>query len=132
MTSKSGKELGEEHVCRLQAYIDSVDKLPSRGGKLNVSAVAMACQFDRGVLYNNPRCKELIASAVAQKGLVGIVARDATDPEDKAVVRLERRVHDLEQLNAALKAEVFELRRQLARSQIVEEHTIDTGRRIKL
>jgi hypothetical protein len=129
---KSGRQLGEEHAGRLRAYLDRVESLPSRGGKLNVSAVALACQFDRAVLYNNPACKQMLADAVAAKGLSGILSGDVAAPGNDTIVRLERRVHQLEQLNEALKAEVYELRRELARRPIIEEHVIETGRRIKL
>jgi hypothetical protein len=132
MIRKSGKQLGEEHSGRLRAYLDEVERLPSRGGKLNISAVALACQFDRAVLYNNPACKQMLADAVAAKGLSGILSNDTVGSVDDAKVRLERRVHQLEQLNAALKAEVYELRRQLACNPIIEEHVVETGRRIKM
>jgi hypothetical protein len=132
MTGKSGKQLGEEHTQRLRAYLDRVDGLPSRGGKLNISAVALACQFDRAVLYNNPACKQMLADAVAAKGLLGILSQGTADDVDDSTARFERRIHRLEQLNAALKAEVYELRRQLARSPVIEDHVVETGRRIKL
>jgi hypothetical protein len=132
MIGKSGKQLGEEHAGRLQAYLAGVERLPSRGGKLNVSAVALACEFDRAVLYNNPACKQMLAVAVAAKGLSEIPSHDTANDVDDAKVRLERRVHELEQLNAALKAEVYELRRQLARIPIIEDHVVETGRRIKM
>jgi hypothetical protein len=132
MIGKSGKQLGEEHTGRLRAYLDGVERLPSRGGKLNISAVALACQFDRAVLYNNPACKQMLADAVAAKGLSGILSHDIPNDVDEAKVRLERRVNQLEQLNAALKAEVYELRRELARNPIIEEHVVETGRRIKM
>jgi hypothetical protein len=132
MIGKSGKQLGEEHAGRLRAYLDGVEGLPSRGGKLNMSAVALACEFDRALLYNNPACKQMLADAVAAKGLSEVLSHDIAKDVDDAKVRLERRVHELEQLNAALKAEVYELRRQLACSPIIEDHVVETGRRIKM
>jgi hypothetical protein len=132
MTGKSGKQLGEEHAQRLRAYLEQIESLPSRDGKLNVSAVALACQFNRAVLYNNPACKQMLADAVAAKGLSGILSPEIAGGIDDAKVRLERRVHQLEQLNSTLKGEVYELRRELARSPIIEEHVVETGRRIKL
>lgn len=132
MKGRSGKQVGEAHTRTLQTYLESIEQPPSRRGKVNFSAVALACQFDRAVLYNNPTCRAMLEKAVAEKGLVGTVARDNQDPDDDAKVRLERRIHDLEQQNAALKGEVYELRRQLARNPIIEEHTLETGRRVKL
>jgi hypothetical protein len=131
MKGKNGKQIGDAHTQRLEAYLASVEKLPSRSGKLNLSAVALACQFDRAVLYNNPGCRLMLEKAVSQKGLEGIVPRGADDRGDEAKVRLERRVHDLEQQNAALKGEVLELRAQLSAIPIIEEHIAETGRRIK-
>lgn len=131
MKGRSGKQVGEAHARTLQAYLENVEQLPSRRGKVNFSAIALACQFDRAVLYNNPTCRAMLEKAVADKGLVGIVARENQDGNDETKARLERRVHDLEQQNAALKAETYELRKQVARNPIIEEHVLETGRRVK-
>jgi hypothetical protein len=131
MKGKSGKQVGDAHATRLEAYLANIEKLPSRGGKVNLSAVALACNFDRAVLYNNPTCRTLLESAIAGKDLEGIVPREPGE-RDEEKIRLERRIHDLEQQNSALKAEVFELRAQLNRIPIIEHHIAETGRRIKL
>src|ERR1700730_3394141 len=67
---------GAESVKKLKAYLESVDALPVTGNKVHVSAVAEAVRIDRQVLYKNPIARQLVAEAVAEKGLRGIVPRE--------------------------------------------------------
>jgi hypothetical protein len=100
--------------------------LPARAGKLNVTAIALACGFNREVLYQNPRCKGLLNEALKHLGL----GRETNVPaaNDDQRVRLERRINKLEQENAALYAEVLELRRKLKLFEHIEQHMVETGR----
>jgi hypothetical protein len=127
---KSGAEIGAANVQRLKSYLDrlanSGSKLPSQNGKVNASAVALACGFDRAVLYQNPGARQMLRQAAARLGLDAQVASRkavSVDPRDQRILKLE-------QENANLKAEVFELRRNLRRLQHVEEVMIETGRRV--
>ena len=93
---------------------------------MNVSAVALACGFDRAVLYQNPAARQLLKEAAARLGLdAKVSAWDAV-----AVDLRDQRILKLEQENANLKAEIFELRRNLRRLEHVEEIMIETGRRV--
>lgn len=55
--NKSGLEIGQEHVRAIQAFLDDLWKrqepLPRRAGKPNLTRIASACGFDRGVFYSN-------------------------------------------------------------------------------
>lgn len=84
-----------------------------------MTAIAEAAGVDRQALYRNPAVKDLLAAAAAEKGLRGVEPREANADAERVV--LERRVTSLEQRNAALAAEVFELRRQLKAFGIVED-----------
>lgn len=53
-TSKSTQEIAAEHFRTLKHYLDTVEMLPARGGKLNISAVAEACGFDRASSIPTP------------------------------------------------------------------------------
>lgn len=123
---KSGRQAGAENVERLRAYLETVECLPARNGKANLTAIAAGVGVDRQVLYKNPECSRLLEQALAQKGLAGLQARSEADPEK---LRLERRVTTLEQNNAALLAENYELRRQLQRLRHVEE-LLEQGKRV--
>ncbi|MBB5052217.1 hypothetical protein HNQ36_002191 [Afipia massiliensis] len=126
-TSKSTQEIAAEHFRTLKHYLDTVESLPARGGKLNVSAVAEACGFDRGVLYTNPECNRLLKAVLEEKGLGGFAERD-DDPADERRRILEHRVNQLEQRNAALMAENEELRAKVRQFGHIENHVITTGR----
>ena len=131
----SGAEAGAENVRRLRDYLDALRAegrpLPERNGRANVSAIALACAFDRQVLYKNPSAKALLDEAVARLGLARVEDADAVDAKPKpANDPRDRRIHKLEQENVALKAEVVELRHRLRRVAHVESHMADTGRRV--
>ncbi|MBK3732292.1 hypothetical protein GAY29_04095 [Azospirillum brasilense] len=128
----SGADIGRKNQRALLAYLrgirEACARLPARNGKVNVTAVALACGFDRGVLYQNPRCKRLLQIAVKWYGLEGVgdradAAPDTHDPRDD-------RIRKLEQQNAALLAENHSLRRKLARLQHIDNEMSETGRRV--
>lgn len=123
--------VGTDHVKALEDYLAGLhekdEELPGRGGKVNASAVATACGFNREVLYQNQHCRNLLNNAVATLGLRGVETRETAGDAEK--IKLERRLTHLEQQNAALVAEVYELRRQLARYGHIEE-MLEAGRRV--
>ena len=129
----SGAAAGAENVRRLRAYLNDLQKqglpLPVRQGKVNVSAVALACGFDRQVLYKNPAAKEMLEEAEVA---LGIEPEAGGTDDKKPIVRgpdkRDRRIHTLEQENAALRAEVAGLRERLRRVRHVEDHMAETGR----
>ena len=128
----SGAEIGRLNAERLRVYIEALKAegkpLPSRAGKPNLSAIALACEFDRQVLYKNPACRELLAQATAEGMLRPPDSRPNSSFSETAA--LEAKILKLEQRDAARKAEVEELRKRLRQLQHVEEHLIETGRRI--
>lgn len=125
--SKSGREIGADYVARLNTYLSSVDVIPSRAGKANMTAIAEACGFDRQTLYKNSIAKELLQQAIATKGLAGTTHRE--EKVDTEHAALERQVTKLQQTNSALLAEVYELRVQLKRLRHVEQ-VMEQGSRI--
>lgn len=138
MTGKSSLEMAREYEARLQHYLAHATALPSRGGKLNVSAVASACGFDRQVLYKNKTARAMIERAVRDKGLMGIedstgdgagaASSEAMVPmaklraEQRRVTLLEKRLSEMIARNAALRA-------RLHRHAMVEDDLIAAGRR---
>ncbi|MGO8374651.1 hypothetical protein ACC745_02815 [Rhizobium ruizarguesonis] len=122
----SFQQVSEENYLRLEAYIDRMGgaglKLPSRGGKVNKTAVATACGFNRETFTQNKRFDRRLDQAVAALGLDGPPAPEPLrrDGADKA------RITILEQQLASLRGENYELRRRLARY----EHATLTGRRV--
>jgi hypothetical protein len=134
--TNGGRQAGDEHVAALSSYLAGLSQdgegVPQRAGKLNFTAVARACGFNREVLYQNPRCKALLAAAMDT--LASIEANAAAEPTGASSAAgdavLERRVGQLERQNAALYAEVHELRRQLKQYETIEAVFVETGRRV--
>ena len=92
-----------------------------------MTAIAEASGVPRQSLYKNDDCRRMLDEATAAKGLLGIEDRTAAD--DTGKVKLERRVTALEQSNASLVAENYELRRQLKKLRHVEE-MMEQGKRV--
>ncbi|CDZ25751.1 Hypothetical protein NGAL_HAMBI490_05850 [Neorhizobium galegae bv. officinalis] len=126
MSQNSFQQISEEHFIRLEAYLEKIEaaglKLPSRGGKVNKTAVATACGFNRETFTQNKRFERRLSDAVVALGLDGPAAPEPPrrDGADKA------RITILEQQLASLRGENYELRRRLARY----EHATLTGRRV--
>lgn len=120
------QQISEDNYSRLEEYIRRLKegnlKLPSRGGRVNKTAVATACGFNRETFNQNTRFDECLAEAVNEIGLeekqnVGATPRDSGD---------KARITALEQQLASVRSENYELRRKLARY----EHSTLTGRRV--
>lgn len=130
MAAKSGQEVGTENVVRVRAYLNGLEaaqrRLPERDGKPNMSAIALAAGVDRQVLYKNPAAKACIEEAASRLGLEVYEARSAAPTRDLR----DQRIHKLEQENAALRAEALHLRRRLRQVQHLEDHMVETGRRV--
>ena len=139
---KSGQRRGADNVAALEAYVAALEadgrSLPERGGKANVSAIAIACGFDRNVLYTSAPAMRLLEEAVSRLGLELPGQQRAPSGQDAgAADHRDRRILQLEQANAtikaengALRAERNTLREKLGRFEHIEAHMIETGRRV--
>jgi len=157
ITSFSGKALGADYLRRVEAYLGQAESLPvSRDGTLNVTAIAEGAGIPKQSIYKNPAIRRAIEQAKASSGIDSWAERRANLPHDsdqatskaentsaarvapgdsKRLQVAERRVSTLEQQNAALVGENFELRRQLKdlkRQLGRQDMMIDTGRRVPL
>ncbi|PSJ59879.1 hypothetical protein [Pseudaminobacter soli (ex Li et al. 2025)] len=126
MSLNSFQQISEENFLRLEAYIEKMQnaglKLPSRGGKVNKTAVATACGFNRETFTQNKRFEQRLDEAVVTLGLESPTAPEPPRRDGAAKARITM----LEQQLAALRGENYELRRKLARY----EHATLTGRRV--
>ncbi|MCQ1572094.1 hypothetical protein NFO65_15280 [Neorhizobium galegae] len=127
------QQVSEDNYTRLEEYLGRLKatdlKLPSRGGKVNKTAVASACGFNRETFTQNDRFNDRLAQGVTDLGLeekkspadssktMEIPKRDTVD---------KTRITQLEQQLASVRSENLELRRRLARY----EHATSTGRRV--
>ena len=148
---KSGRDIGREHLGTLEAFLQSGAALPwGRDGSVNLSELAKVTGIPKSSFYQNPAVRSLVeglrpapinqatSAPSAASASLSIGSSQAPNPssvsaEERKAQRLERRVNGLEQQNAALVAENFELRRQLKDLRLQmgrQDMMIDTGRRV--
>lgn len=138
MAFKARGELGgERNVVLLQTYISELAAqgrgVPVRAGRPNLSVIAEACGFDRGVFYQNSTAKSLLDAAVAELGFATSSAK-STDAYDEARLKDEsksldnRRLKALEEENLYLRAENSQLRAENIRFRALQQLMANTGR----
>src|ERR1035437_8907422 len=150
----SNAERAAQAVDRFNAWVADRDNAADwddylRAGKLNRSEIAAECGFGRAALQQNPSLSVALESVEARLIAQGILVTGQT-PNDgpdasrtnqtdalaeqsvrramAGKVKAEHRVKALEEQNAALKAEVRDLKDQLRRNQMREDHISRTGR----
>ena len=143
--SKNGRQIGEENVERLRAYLDELkesgNRLPARNGQPDKSAIALACGFNRQTLYNNPEAVALLGRAVEE---IGLDAKGKVPSDSKAahmqhqMDRRDRRIQQLEESlqariaeNQWLRQELKKLKDQLRSYGFMEEVMTANGRRFR-
>lgn len=120
----STQEVGLQNLAKLQAWLDSCEKLPGRGGKVNLSALALGAGVDRQFLYR-PEAQEKIAIAVQEKGLS--MPLQVKSPQAEAPAWATQRILQLENQLTAARVEAHELRKQLQRYEHIDRHLASTG-----
>lgn len=122
------QQVSEDNFARLEQYLDRLSaaglKLPSRGAKVNKTAVATACGFNRETFNQNNRFNDRLSRAVTDLGLEENAAVEV-EPQKRDTAD-KTRITQLEQQLASVRSENYELRRRLARY----EHVTATGRRV--
>lgn len=113
-----------------------------RGDKLNRSEIAAECNFALSVVRQNPAVKAALEGLEARLRDSGVI-KAAAAPADTTIVQAaelrtlsskssaERRVKAVEEQNAALKAELNDLKQQLKQYKFLDEHLASTGRMLR-
>ena len=130
MTERSGAQIGADNAASFKAYLDRLsaagETIPLRAGKPNISAMALACGYDRQVFYKNPVVKRMLEEAVAAFPATEAAEADKTDEEpERRFDRRDQRIMQLEQQNASLRAENLALRDKLRQLQHVEDILVE-------
>lgn len=117
-----------------------------RGGKLNRTEVAQECGFGTPAFRQNPNIANALEALEERLNATGITARAkntlmaSSEANDAATMQAadqrilsskasaERRTKAVEEQNAALNAENRDLREQLKKYKLLEEHLSTTGR----
>lgn len=140
----SGRQLAEANVLLFEAWVasktdDDFRAMVSRG-VLSRTDIAKECGFAKSALDQNPRIKGALRNLENGLRLRGIlppaVERDPEAPSTPLVREPGRlraaedaeRLRRLEQENAALKAEVAELKRTVEKFSVLRDALALTGR----
>jgi hypothetical protein len=132
-----GVQQGEENVRRLRAYIAALEAenrgLPARDGRPNLSVIAEACGFDRGVFYSNQAAKLLLDDALGRLGLdtgrpADLTAFDQARLREEGKARADGRSKGLEEELLRLRAENASLRAENERFRALRRLLAETGR----
>jgi hypothetical protein len=133
-----GRERGEANLAKVRRYLADLhatdESLPLQDGRPNITAIAEASGVLRNVFYTNAGVKRLLKEFIGGLGEAGPtgLARAQRQLDIK-----ERRILQLEQQLASVKAENEELRKRLAaaeqkliRYRVIEEDILQAGRRV--
>lgn len=147
----SGQQIAANNLQKFHTWITERDVANDwtdyvRQGKLNRSELAAECGFAVSVVRQNPAVKSALETLEAHLLASGILQPTKTAPSasietgidatsqsiDKRIMaakaKAEQRVKQLEEQNAALKAEVRDLRDQIKTYRHLDEHLCTTGR----
>lgn len=117
-----------------------------RGGKLNRTEVAKECGFGTSAFRQNPSIAQALLALEARLSESSVfkpTEASAQVPTDEATSQAadmkilsskasaERRTKAVEEQNAALKAEVNDLKQRLKQYKFLDEHLATTGRMLR-
>ena len=148
----SGQQIAAANIKKFKDWIkerkaaeDWKDYL--RGRQLNRTDIAKECGFATSVLHQNPTVKgdlEALEKELADSGIIpspcGESSSQATSTpseratDDRIILindKAQKRIKALEEKNAALSAELMELRAKLKRYEMIEKHLTETGRMVR-
>ena len=149
----SGKQIAAENIAKFEAWVDERRQAGDwqeymRGGRmLNRTEIANECGFAKSVLRQNPTVNaalealetELVESGIMRRLDTNFMSTAGQTPSEGAIDqritlindKAEKRIKSLEEQNAALKAELMDLRDKLKRYDLIEKHLTETGRMVR-
>jgi hypothetical protein len=136
----SGRERGEENLAKVRRYLAGLhatgQSLPFEDGRPNITAIAEVSGVLRNVFYTNTGVKRLLAEFIGGLGEGKKEPTGLTRAQRQLDIK-ERRILQLEQQLASVRAEAEELRKRLAaaeqkliRYRVIEEEILQAGRRV--
>lgn len=136
----SGQQKADQNLASFLSWVASKTDADYRErvlrGQLNRKEIAKECGFAKSVLLQNPRVKDALRTLEAQlreRDILPPIADPAataaeTDAPNPRTTADKARLKRLEAENAALRAEVMELRSRLDRYRLMDDVLSSTGR----
>jgi hypothetical protein len=135
----SGPERGEENMAKVRKYLTGLraagQSLPQEHGRPNISAIAEAAGVLRNVFYTNSGVKKLLAEfggagPAAYDSLALSRAQQQADAKGRRILQLEQRLAAVKAENEELHRRLAAAEQELARRAFIEEHVIKAGKRV--
>lgn len=136
----SGPERGEENLAKMRKYLTGLraagQSLPQKDGRPNISAIAEAAGVLRNVFYTNSGVKKLLvefeggADPAAADSLARLRAQQQADAKGRRVLQLEQQLAAVKAENEELRGRLAAAEQELARCAFIEEHVIKAGKRV--
>jgi hypothetical protein len=138
----SGKQKADHNLVTFLSWVagktDSDFRQMVVRGQLSRQEIARECCFAKSVLLQNPRVKDTLKTLETQLRERGVLPPQAVACDDTPVAPVSEanpraaadkaRLKRLEAENAALKAEIAELRGELDRYRVMDNILCSTGR----
>jgi hypothetical protein len=140
MSRLSGPERGEQNLAKVRNYLSGLQSagqpLPLEDGRPNISAIAEAAGVLRNVFYTNSGVKRLLAefvgasSPVADGSPLLLRAQQQAEAKDRRILQLEQRLANVKAENEELRKRLAAAEQELARRAFIEEQIIKAGKRV--
>ena len=140
MSRLSGPERGEQNLAKVRDYLANLQSagqpLPLADGQPNISAIAEAAGVLRNVFYTNSGVKRLLAEFVGASSPVAdgapalLRAQQQAEAKDRRILQLEQRLANVKAENEELRKRLAAAEQELARRAFIEEHIIKAGKRV--
>jgi Family of unknown function (DUF6262) len=136
MSRLSGPERGEQNLAKVRDYLAGLQSagqpLPLEDGRPNISAIAEAAGVLRNVFYTNSGVKRLLAEfvGVADGSAALSRAQQQAEAKDRRILQLEQRLANVKAENEELRRRLAVAEQELARRAFIEEHIIKAGKRV--
>lgn len=140
LNNLSGQQKADQNLSIFLSWVasktdDDFREMVLRG-QINRTEISKECGFAKSVLLQNPRVKDSLRTLETQlreRGILPPVANSttsapATDAPNPRAAADKARLKRLEAENAALRAELMELRGQLERYRLMDSVLSSTGR----
>lgn len=142
MSRLSGPERGEENLAKVRNYLTGLraagQSLPKEDGRPNITAIAEAAGVLRNVFYTNSGVRRLLAEFVggpapmADESLALSRAQQQVDAKGRRILQLEQQLATVKAENEELRRRLAAAEQELARSAFIDEHVIKAGKRVLL
>ncbi len=139
MSRLSGPERGEQNLAKVRNYLAGLQvagqSLPLEDGRPNISAIAEAAGVLRNVFYTNSGVKKLLAefmagAPVADGSAALSRAQQQVDTKARRILQLEQQLANVKAENEDLRKRLAAAEQELARCAFIEEYIVKAGKRV--